>query len=220
MSDDKHIKVDLDFLDKNTKEKPRPTPTPTQKTSDPKDPNWVPYNGNQSSTPKKPMSRSVKGWLWFIGAIVLLVVISSFSGNDDTTPTPTPTTYSNSTTNSGNQAVSGANGQTYMCSDSDYDQAVAMKPSSTESSELDNESSSIDSRTAALQTEKDNMDSMNVTDNSDQSSIDEFNADVDDYNSKNAQLKIDIANYNQELASFNAKVDAYNNYLDAHCTAQ
>ena len=197
MQDPKKIDFDLDFLDKDVKDKPK------KNTNTSKEPNWVFYKGDKG-TNKNSASDYSKGpskkWLWILVVIGFFVITGIFSGN------------SNTSTNNGLVQV----GQ-YMCSDYNASQADNMKPPSNQKSLLDNASSEIDSRSTSLDTEKFQIENEYV-DDTDQSSIDAHNAKVDDYNSRLQQYKNDLSSYNSDVATYNAKIDAYNNFLKNNCT--
>ncbi len=201
MENKEKIDFDLNFLDENTKEKPKQPPK--QKSGNSKDPNWVYHkDAPKGKTPdlgSSGMSDSAKKWAWGIGVVLLFIVIGAFSddsGTSSTSSTPTNTASLDHTFTSGS-------GQTFSCSDYNYDKAIAMRPTDTESTALDN-------RVSASETSRSAIENMYV-DEYDQDSLDTYNAAVDNFNYRNNRLKSD-------LAAFDAKVDAYNNYLDAHCT--
>jgi len=190
----KKIDFDLDFLDKNAKEKPK------QKPNSSKDPNWVFYDDKNKSDNDYNRGPS-KTWMWVLGVIGLFVVIGIFSGDSNNTPA-----------NNGLVQV----GQ-YMCSSYYANQADSMAPPSYQKSSLDSTSSELDSRGNALDTEKSQIENEYV-DESSQYSINTYNAKVDDYNNRLQRYKNDLSSYNSNIATYNAKVDAYNNYLIKNCT--
>ena len=156
------VDFDLDFLDKNVKEKPK------QKPNSSKDPNWVFYEGNKG-TNKNPASDYSKGpsknWLWVLGVIGFFIIVGLFSGDSNSTSTT-------SSTNNGLVQV----GQ-YMCSTYYADQADNMAPSSVTKAELDSETDRIDAITNARIAEKKYLDTTYV-DETDQWAIDNYNSRV------------------------------------------
>ncbi len=194
----KKIDFDLDFLDKNVKEKPK------QKPNFSKDPNRVFYDDKN-----KPYNDYGKGpsktWMWVLGVIVLSVVVGIFLGDSNNTSTTSPT-------NNGLVQV----GQ-YMCSTYYADQADNMAPSSYQKSSLDSTSSKLDSRGTALDSEKFQIKNEYV-DETNQYNIDAYNAKVDDYNYRFQQYENDLSSYNSSVNAYNTKIDAYNNYLRTNCT--
>jgi len=191
------VDFDLDFLDKNAKEKPK------QKPNSSKEPDWVFYDDK-----KKPDSDYKKGpskaWMWVLGVIGFFIIIGIFSGDNNST----------STSNSTNGLVQV--GQ-YMCSTYYADQADNMAPPSYQKSSLDSTSSELDSRGTALDSEKAQIENEYV-DETNQYSINTHNAKVDDYNYRLQQYKNDLSSYNSSVNAYNAKIDAYNNYLRTNCT--
>jgi hypothetical protein len=200
------INFDTDFLDQNAKEKPKEKP----KSSDSKDPNWVFHNGSNGGENPASGEKESRGklWLWAIGIVIAIGIISSLGSSGSTTSsTPTP-----------NNLISGS-GQTYRCSSYAYDKATSMEPSSLTQTQINSESNALDIRTNSLNVEGRRIDNMYV-DEYDQYSIDSYNEVVAAYNQKRNRLKIDIDNWNAKNNAFNIQIDKYNNYLDANCTKQ
>ncbi len=183
MQDKEKINFDLDFLDNNTKEKPKQSPKLKGGNSMLKD----------DPKPDTEAKGSNWGWIIGIGVVVILVIIGLAS---DDSSNPSTSSDHNFTTSDGN---------TYRCSDSKYNYALALKPTDAESNILDN-------RISANKAERSRLDSMYV-DEYDQYSIDNYNEAVDAFNYSNNKLKVDAK-------AFDDKVEYYNDYLDANCTQQ
>lgn len=192
MSD--HLKFDTDFLDKDT---PQKTGTTNR---------------------EKPLSEKSKyNWkkILIISGVVLFFGWVIFSGSSDSTSTSN-STYT-PTTNSNNLLTEGGN--TFRCSDSNYNRAVQLKPSSATGAQLASESDSLDARIAANKAEKAALDAMYV-DNTDQYALDSYNSRVDSYNSERATLLPKIKDWDARHTAFDSQIDTYNNFLDANCTPQ
>lgn len=199
MSDQKeHLKIDMDFLDK--KEPVRVAP----KQEHPKTP-------ETSSTPKQPASEiptdTQYNWkkILIVGGIIVFFLWAIFSGSSDDSSSSSTTSNSTYSDTSSGSTFTDESGQTFRCSDYNYDRAMALKPSATESAALD-------ARVSASNSAREEIDDMYV-DEYDQDSIDSYNEAVDDFNFRNNRLKAD-------LAAWDTKVDTYNTYLDDHCTPQ
>jgi hypothetical protein len=211
MKDQKeHIDIDLEFLDK--KEPIRVAP---KKPEPPKanEPNWRFYNPNNANS--KAGNTRKYNWknILIIGGVVLFFGWAIFSGSSDSTSnsTYTPTTNSNNLLSEG--------GNTFRCSDSNYDRAMQLKPSASTGAQLASESDSLDARISASKADKAELDSMYV-DESDQYAIDSYNERVDSYNSERAALLSQSNNWDARHKAFDNQIDTYNNFLDANCTPQ
>lgn len=190
MSD--HLKFDTDFLDKDTPQKAGTT------------------------NREKPLSEKSKyNWkkILIIGGVILFFgwVIFSDSGSSTSTSTPTSGTNSNNLLSDG--------GQTFRCSDSNYNRAMQLKPSTSTGAQLANESDSLDTRIAANKAEKASLDGMYVDEN-DQYEIDNYNSRVDSYNNERQRLMTAVNSWEQRSKAFDSQIDTYNNFLDANCTPQ
>ena len=190
-----HLDIDLEFLDK--KEPLRVAPKPHEQTS---------------STSKSPSTGRKYNWknILIIVGIVLFFgwVILSESGSSSTSSDPI---YSNNLLSEG--------GQTFRCSDSNYDRAMALKPSVSLGAQLANESDSLDSRIAANKSEKVAIENMYVDEN-DEYEVDNYNSRVDSYNSERQRLITASNSWDQRSKAFDASIDTYNNFLDTNCTPQ
>ena len=153
-----HLNIDLEFLDKK----------------------HVPKINTQVNAPKNaPVSVGHKhNWknIIIVGAIIFFigwVIIansddSSTSSTTDSVNTSAPVTATLPASTANNKDLTAASGQTYSCSDFNYDKAIALKPSVSTVASLNSESATLDQRTAALKVQSDNIDAMYV-DQSDQS---------------------------------------------------
>ena len=205
------INFDLDFLEKNTKEKPKELPKS-------KDPNWVYHKDNSGTkgSPKPPvasssrMSDTAKKWAWGIGIVVAIVIFSSLGGNSST-PTNSMTTEAD--TNSNRQVQVG----NYMCSSYAASQADSMAPSSVTEASLTAEENQVNAMSNARKAEKQRLDSVYV-DQTDQTAIDSYNAQVDAYNASYQPYSDAYDAWEVKKSAYNATVDAYNNYLKQNCT--
>ncbi|MBP7804670.1 MAG: hypothetical protein KA052_00410 [Candidatus Pacebacteria bacterium] len=205
MKDSKdHLNIDLDFLDKKEPIRVAPKPEPEPQKSE------SATSGNAKKPEKKPIevtTNTTYNWkkILIVGGIIVFFLWAIFSGSsDDSSSSSTTSNSTYSDTSSGNTFTDDS-GQTFRCSDYNYDRAMALKPSATESAALD-------ARVSASNSAKDDIESMYV-DEYDQDSIDSYNEAVDDFNFRNNRLKAD-------LAAWDTKVDTYNSYLDDHCTPQ
>lgn len=199
-----HLDIDLEFLDK--KEQAKVAPKPSEST------------GHTSHT-ANPVTTGYKyNWknILIIGGIILFFGWAIFS-NSDSSSTSNSTYTPPAGTNSNNLLSEG--GQTFRCSDSNYDRAMQLKPSATLGAQLGTESDNLDRRIAANKAEKTALDGMYV-DESDQYAIDSYNSRVDAYNAERARLIPAVQSWTQRHDAFDAQIDTYNNFLDANCSPQ
>jgi hypothetical protein len=209
MKDDKkHLDIDLGFLDKKDQAVSKPE---APKSSEP---NWRIYD------PKNTSPNSGKRYNWKNIAIVSGVVL--FFGwvifsNGDSSSTSNSNYTSPANTNTSNLLSDG--GQTFRCSDSNYDRAMQLKPSASLGAQLSNESDSLDARIAANKAEKADIEGMYV-DKSDQYAIDNYNSRVDAYNNERQSLIIDVNSWTQRHDAYSSQVDTYNNFLDTNCSPE
>ncbi len=205
MKDSKdHLNIDLDFLDKKEPIRVAPKPEPDSQKS------GSAPSSNEKKPEKKPIEvttntqYNLKKVLIF-GGIIVFFLWAIFSGNSDDSSSSSTTSNSTYSNTSNSNTFTGESGQIFRCSDYNYDRAMALKPSETESAALD-------ARVSASNSAKDDVESMYV-DKYDQDSIDSYNETVDEFNFRNNRLKTD-------LAAWDTKVDTYNSYLDDNCTPQ
>jgi hypothetical protein len=207
------INFDLDFLDKNTKEKPKHNPNTS------KDPNWVFHDGNKSNTRKAPvpasggMSDTAKKWAWGIGIFIVLAIIGSLSdSSSSSTPSTSSNTYQPTTSASDGSVRVGQ----YWCSSYAASHADSIEPSATEKNALDIQATRVKNAGDARKVEKASIENEYV-DETDQYAIDEHNARIDSYNNRYQTYSDDYDDYERKLAAYNQKVDTYNNYLTSNC---
>ncbi|MEN9613707.1 MAG: hypothetical protein RLZZ347_14 [Candidatus Parcubacteria bacterium] len=205
-----HLDIDLEFLDK--KEPLRVAP---KKPEPPKanEPNWRFYDSKNANSGKSYSGGKKYNWknILIIGGVVLFFgwAIFSDSGSSTSTSTSAPT---------GNNMLS-EGGQTFSCSDSNYDRAVQLRPSSATGAQLASESDSLDARISASKADKAEIDAMYVDEN-DQDAVDSYNERVDSYNSERAALIKESNDWDARHTAFDAQIDTYNNFLDANCSPQ
>lgn len=199
-----HLDIDLEFLDK--KEAPKTAPT---------------HTGHSSSTPAStPVSSGYKyNWrnILIIGGVVLFFGWAIFSGSNNSTSTSN-STYTPSTGSNSNNLLSDG-GQTFRCSDYNYDRAMQLKPNANTGAQLASESDTLDRQIAANKAEKSDLDGMYVDEN-DQYAINNYNSRVDAYNAERARLITAVQSWTQRHDAFSNQIDTYNNFLDANCTPQ
>ncbi len=191
-----HLDFQTDFLDKNTLPK---------KGASVRKPNMSDEEGGTTKYNWKK--------ILIIGGIILFFgwVIFSDSGSSTSNSTHSPTTNSNN-------LLTGS-GQTFSCSNYNYDRAIALQPNSGTVAQLNSESTALDARASAIKSEQSRVDNMYV-DEYDQDSLDVYNAAVDSFNLKNNRLKSDITSWNSRNDAYNRQIDTYNNFLDTNCTPQ
>ncbi|MDP3763571.1 MAG: hypothetical protein Q8Q92_02885 [bacterium] len=189
-----HLDLQTDFLDKNT---------PPKKGASVRKPNAP--NG-EGDTPKYNWKKVL-----LIGGVILFFgwVIFSDSGSSTSSSTPSSGTNSNN--------LLSDRGQTFRCSDSNYNRAMQLKPNTSTGAQLANESDSLDTRIAANKAEKASLDEMYVDEN-DQYEVDNYNSRVDNYNTERQRLMTAANSWEQRSKAFDSQIDTYNNFLDANCT--
>lgn len=202
------INFDLEFLEKNTKEKPKEQPKS-------KDPNWVfhkdqPKEGMKSF--KLDKKHSKKTWLWGLGVVVVIIILASSSGDSGSSSTSGSTTKSYSNTDSGMVQVGN-----YMCSSYAAGQADNLEPSSFTKSQIEAEYDRVEAMGNARESEKADLDSTYV-DDTDQYEIDSYNQRVRAYNAGYQTYSDAYDSWEVKKNAYNAQVDTYNNYLRTHCT--
>jgi len=204
-----HLNIDLEFLDKKETAKNLP------KTESPKgyEPNWRYYEPKKTNSNPNHNPNPVKEYNWknilIIGGVIIFFGWAIFSNSGSSTSIPA--TSSNNVLSEG--------GQTFSCSDYNYNRAIQLKPSSANGAQLASESDLLDTRIAANKTEKASLDAMYVDENN-QVAIDSYNARVDSYNSKRAAIISETNDWDAKNKAFSGQIDIYNNFLDANCSPQ
>lgn len=208
MKDQKeHIDIDLEFLDK--KEPVRVAPKKPEP-SEGNGPNWRIYNPNNANS----KAGNIRKYNWknilIIGGVVLFFGWVIFSGSSDST------SNSYAPTSNGTQLFS-EGGQTFSCTNSNYNRALQLKPNSSTNAQLASELDSLNARIDANKADKTQLDAMYV-DESDQYAIDNYNSRVDAYNAERDSLISGVTNWKKRHDAFSSQVDTYNNFLDTNCT--
>lgn len=211
------INFDLEFLEKNTKEKPKEQPKH-------EDPNWV-YHKDDSEgkdTAKNPtsssdgMSDNAKKWAWGIGIFLVFIIIGAFSGDSGNTSSSSSSTYT-PTSSVGTVTKNG-----YTCSQYDNSQADSLDPDLNNMTirTIDTDQAALDQRSVALDAEKARVTSEGetVTNTSEQYEIDAYNSDIDSYNAKLHQYQRDASALSDRIDAYNISEQPHNNYLAQHCT--
>ena len=199
-----HLNIDLEFLDK--KEPVRVASKPDS------------HTGQTSSTSKSPSTDRKYNWknILIIGGIVLFFGWVIFSDSGSSSTSSSDSTY---TPPSGSNNLLSEGGQTFRCSDSNYNRAMQLKPSVSTGAQLANESDSLDARITANKAEKASLDGMYVDEN-DQYEVDNYNSRVDSYNAERQILMTAANSWDQKSKAFDSQIDTYNNFLDTNCTPQ
>ncbi len=210
-NDKEHLKIDLDFLDK--KETPH---VATPKTPPPSS------TASHTPPPVKPTTTPVTtgykyNWknILIIGGIILFIGWAIFSDSSDSSSSSN--TYTPSELGSNNLLAEG--GQTFRCSDSNYDRAVQLRPSASLGAQLANESDTLDAQIAANKAEGAAIEGMYV-DEYDEYAVDNYNYRVNRYNSERQRLMTAVNSWQQRSDTFDRSIDTYNNFLDSNCSPQ
>ena len=204
MADDKHLKIDLDFLDKED--------TAAKEVARKK--------AEQKSTVVAAPASNInwkKTLLWGGGILFGLWIIIAAASGDSSTPSAT-----SNATNAAANSSQVATGQ-YMCSQSDHDYAdsIDQDPNNTRKQYLSQQETALQNRSDALDAEKARIQAESSSvDQTDQSAIDSYNADVNNYNAELQQYNVDQQSLSSQIDAYNAGEQAYNSYLQQHCTPQ
>ena len=113
-----HLNIDLDFLDKKEPVRVAKKSEPAGKSSAPNGVEWNRKN------------------ILILGVIVLFLGLAMFSDGGDSSSSSTYT----STPNASSNKFINQGGQTFRCSDSDYNRAMQLRPSLSLGSQLTTES--------------------------------------------------------------------------------
>ncbi len=197
------INLNLNFLEKDTLEVSSNKPVHQKKSEEIK---------SKQHKLSKPMSDGAKKWLTGIVIVVAIALFGAFS--DDSSPT-TPTSNSTVTASQSDDGLI-QTGQ-YRCSQYHHNRAGELKPSATESTNLDSKTSQLASESNRMDSEKSQLENEYV-DEYDQWSIDQHNENIDDYNSRLQSYRYRAQTHEASIDSHNARVEIYNNYLVANCT--
>jgi len=203
-----HLKIDLDFLDKETPKEPQPAPADADSSS-------------AARPATTPVSTGYKhNWrnIAIIGGIVLVIIWAIASSDDSSTNSTSSGSYVPTTQTSNYNSGSGTviRGD-YSCSSYAASRVDALSPSESEAT-LTSAQNALERRTNYLKNLKDEIDSSYVNEYSDQWQIDDYNQKVDEYNSLLPAYKRDMAGLDSRIDSYNAQIEARNNYLSQNCT--
>lgn len=210
-NDKEHLKINLDFLDKKetshvATQKAQPQSNTTSHTPPPTKPTTAPVSTGYKYNWKN---------ILIIGGIVLFFGWAIFSGDGGSSSSST--TYTPSELGSNNLLAEG--GQTFRCSDSNYDRAIQLRPSASLGAQLANESDTLDAQIARNNAEGTALENMYVNEY-DQSEVDSYNYRVDRYNTERQRLINAVNSWQTRSDAFDRSIDTYNNFLDANCTPQ
>jgi len=158
-------------------------------------------NGTYTFFGKLKLHKWQKYWQYIlIGGVAIWILIAMFSGG-----------------NSSGTSFMTDGGRTFSCSDSNYNRAVQLKPSSATDAQLTQDINALNTRIDANKAEKTALDGMYV-DKTDQYALDSYNSRVDSYNAEREKLLTDLASWQQRHDAFSSQIDAYNNFLDSNCS--
>lgn len=198
----KKLKLDLDFLEKNTPGVSPNRPVHQKKPEETK------------SEPHKPsMSDGAKKWLTWIAIVGAIALFGEFSDDSSTT---TPSTSNSTVTSPQNDDGLVQTGQ-YRCSQYHHNRAGELEPLTTEVTTLDLKTDQLASEGNRMDAEKYRLENEYV-DEYNQWSIDQHNKSIDDYNSRLQSYRHRAQSHEVAIDSYNARVETYNNYLITNCT--
>ncbi len=184
MSDNKHLQVDLEFLDKDEPVHAKPA-----------EPSKIP-----SSSPTK------YNWKAILIIAGIIIVWAAVSSNDSSNKTS-----SSSTNSSQSDSVIVGN---YSCSSYYSGQADSLKPSDLESSQLDAESADLQRRKDAIKASSDRIDNMYVDNTDQDSldsynqAVADHNATLDTLKNDLKAHDAKVAGYNARIDKYNNYLDA------------
>lgn len=184
MSDNKHLQVDLEFLDKDEPVHAKAPETTSRPPSNPTKYNW-------------------KGILIAVGVVIIIGAISDSGSSNKTSSSATNSSQSDS-------VIVG----NYSCSSYYSGQADSLKPSDLESSQLDTESADLQRRKDAIKISSDRIDNMYVDNTDQESldsynqAVAEHNATLDTLKSDLKAHDAKVAGYNARIDKYNNYLDA------------
>lgn len=197
--DNKHIDVDLDFLNEEDSSK----------------------KSISSHEPKVANKENkIKKYNWkAISIVVGVIIVIIWIGVSEDSKSPTSTYTSPSTSQIKNVSVDDENVEygEYRCSQSHYDKAVALSPSESEQT-LASAQLSMETRANEIERLQKGIENNYVNEYSSQWEIDDYNDTIDTYNSKLTSYKRDAAALDTRIDRFNTQVAAHNNYLVQNCS--
>jgi len=203
------IKLDFDFLDKNTVEN-----------GDTSNVNHKKSNTNKGKSSQEDqdgfkLSDSAKKWLTgfaVVGVIIFIGVIS-----DDSSTSNTGSTNTSNSSVSPSQYDDLVQTGEYWCSRYHHTKAGELEPSVSEGSSLDAKTAQLASEGDELDSEKYEIENMYVDEYS-QWSIDQYNYKIDSFNEKLEDYRYRAQMHERNIDSYNSRVQTYNNYLTANCS--
>jgi len=197
--DNKHIDVDLDFLDEVDASKKSVS-------------NHKPKVTNKESVTKKYNWKAIS---IVVIVIVLIVWISAFEDSSSSTSTYTsPSTNQIKKVSVDDKSIEYGE---YRCSQYHYDKAVALNTDETES-QLTSAQNSLEYRANELERLQNEIENSYVNEYSSQWEIDDYNDMIETYNSKLISYNRDATALDTRIDRFNAQVEVHNNYLIQNCS--
>jgi len=200
MVNDKHIKIDLEFLESDSANKKTTAPIPP---------------GNNKNPKSSKYNR--KNILIIIGGVILLFLWIIFSDDSPSTSTNNAGSHTPSSTNQ----LSSDNDTyiigEYRCSKYDYDKAVELVSAETEQ-EINATRDALEYKSREIDRLQNEIDNSYVDEYSSQYKIDQYNETVNEYNSKLTSYERDTTSFSSRVDRYNAQVETHNNYLKNNCT--
>lgn len=195
----KHIDLDLDFLDEEDTSKKIVSshkPKATNKEGSVKKHNW-------------------KTILIVVGVIIVIIWIDASEDSSPSTSSHTPP----STNQIKNVSVDDNSVEygDYRCSQYHHDKVVALNPDETES-QLTSAQNSLEYRANELERLENEIENFYVNEYSSQWEIDDYNDTVQTYKFKLTSYQRDAAALDSRIDKFNTQVEARNNYLVQNCS--
>lgn len=188
MSDNKHIQVDLEFLDKDEPVQAKPPAEPSKR------------------SPSSPRKYNWKGILIGIGVVIIIGIISD-SNSDTSTPSSASSTSENVIV--GHYRCSSYDSSAARRLDPDQDNAKANA--------LDRRKKALLVTSNELDAEKTRLDAEEV-DTTNQNALDNYNERIDTYNTELQKFKTDSQIFSNDVDAYNASEKAHDDYLAQHCT--
>lgn len=192
--DNKHIDINLDFLDKNNSSKKGA-------------PIYKPKITNKGSKVKKYNWKTIL----IIAGVVLFFCWAIFSEGNSNNNINTQSYTSSETLNSDSVVIG-----EYTCLRYHYNKAVALNPDETES-QLISAQNSLEYQANELERLQNEIENSYVNEYSSQWAIDQYNEMIDEYNSKLTLYQSDADSLDSRIDRYNNQVEAHNNYLINNC---
>lgn len=203
-----HLKINLDFLDKEEITKP-----PVYNHENVQNSSASKNNNNIQSGSKYKW----KNILIVVGIILFLIwaIFSEDSNNSNSTTNNYSTTPNKQSTYDGDDrsVVVGE----YRCSQYNYNKSINLEPDENKR-DIDFAESELQNNLNVIDNLENEINNSSVTDYSDQWEIDEYNSMVDEYNLKLSKYKSDYTDLDLRIEKFNTQVEKHNNFLINNCT--